>query len=133
MALHASRPLLLQFVTVGGVLAAGAVCVALSPWMIRRTGQADPSQVTADEFAGQWLAMLWVQPFLGSLPLTAAVQFVLFRVFDIAKPSPCRRLEKLPSGWGILADDLMAGFYANLAGKALNVAVAYSMLPRASG
>ncbi|MDD4890890.1 MAG: phosphatidylglycerophosphatase A, partial [Phycisphaerae bacterium] len=76
MAMHASHPLLLQFLTVGGVVLAGAACVALSPWMIRRTGQADPGQVTADELAGQWLAMLWVQPFLGSLPLTAAVQFV---------------------------------------------------------
>ena len=35
--------------------------------------------------------------------------FVLFRIFDIAKPFPCRRLEKLPGGWGIMADDWMAG------------------------
>jgi phosphatidylglycerophosphatase A len=38
--------------------------------------------------------------------------FVFFRVFDITKPFPCRRLEKLPAGWGIMADDWMAGIYA---------------------
>jgi len=38
--------------------------------------------------------------------------FVLFRIFDILKPFPCRRLEKLPGGWGIMADDWMAGLYA---------------------
>jgi phosphatidylglycerophosphatase A len=38
--------------------------------------------------------------------------FVLFRVFDITKPFPCRRLERLPAGWGIMADDWMAGIYA---------------------
>ena len=38
--------------------------------------------------------------------------FVLFRIFDITKPFPCRRLEKLPLGWGIMADDWMAGIYA---------------------
>jgi phosphatidylglycerophosphatase A len=38
--------------------------------------------------------------------------FVLFRIFDITKPFPCRRLEKLPAGWGIMADDWMAGIYA---------------------
>ena len=38
--------------------------------------------------------------------------FLLFRLFDIAKPFPCRRLEKLPGGWGIMADDWMAGIYA---------------------
>ncbi|HEY2120948.1 MAG TPA: phosphatidylglycerophosphatase A [Candidatus Acidoferrum sp.] len=38
--------------------------------------------------------------------------FILFRLFDITKPFPCRRLEKLPAGWGIMADDWMAGIYA---------------------
>jgi phosphatidylglycerophosphatase A len=38
--------------------------------------------------------------------------FLLFRIFDITKPFPCRRLEKLPGGWGIMADDWMAGVYA---------------------
>ncbi|MFI4854029.1 MAG: phosphatidylglycerophosphatase A, partial [Phycisphaerales bacterium JB065] len=41
--------------------------------------------------------------------------FVLFRIFDISKPWPVARLEKLPHGWGVLLDDLMAGVYALLA------------------
>jgi phosphatidylglycerophosphatase A len=40
--------------------------------------------------------------------------FVAFRIFDIAKPWPASRLERLPNGWGILADDLAAAVYANL-------------------
>jgi phosphatidylglycerophosphatase A len=40
--------------------------------------------------------------------------FLAFRAFDIVKPPPCRRLENLPAGWGILADDLMAGVYAGI-------------------
>ena len=44
--------------------------------------------------------------------LMVAVGFGAFRLFDIFKPWPCRQLEELPAGWGILADDLMAGVYA---------------------
>jgi len=40
---------------------------------------------------------------------------VAFRVFDIIKPPPVRQLEKIPGGWGIVADDLLAGVYANVA------------------
>ena len=47
------------------------------------------------------------------------VGFLLFRLFDIWKPWPCRRLESLPGGSGIMADDLMAGIYANIAQWAL--------------
>jgi phosphatidylglycerophosphatase A len=42
------------------------------------------------------------------------VAFGAFRIFDVWKPPPCPQLEKLPEGWGILMDDLMAGVYANL-------------------
>jgi phosphatidylglycerophosphatase A len=41
--------------------------------------------------------------------------FFLFRLLDVIKPCPARRLEKLPQGWGILADDLFAGLYAAIA------------------
>ncbi len=47
--------------------------------------------------------------------LTVAVAFVLFRVMDVVKPPPARRAERLPGGWGIVTDDLVAGCYANLA------------------
>jgi phosphatidylglycerophosphatase A len=48
----------------------------------------------------------------GQIWVIAAAGFVLFRIFDIAKPWPIRKLEKFPAGWGILADDLMAAVYA---------------------
>ncbi len=47
-------------------------------------------------------------------PGTAVAAFFLFRVMDVLKPWPARDLEHLPGGWGIMADDLMAGVYANL-------------------
>jgi len=51
--------------------------------------------------------------------------FVLFRLFDISKPFPCRRLEKLPGGWGIMADDWMAGIYAAIC---LRIALHFHLL-----
>ncbi|MHC4771844.1 MAG: phosphatidylglycerophosphatase A [Planctomycetota bacterium] len=45
---------------------------------------------------------------------TTVLGFALFRLFDILKPWPCKRLEKLPAGVGILADDLMAGVYGGI-------------------
>ena len=39
---------------------------------------------------------------------------MIFRIFDVVKPFPARRLEDLPGGYGIMCDDLMAGVYANL-------------------
>lgn len=105
------------------MFAASAVCVGLGGWIVARTGNDDPQTVTADEWAGQWMALLGVPMFFGSAALTAGVQLLLFRLFDITKPPPCHKLERLPAGWGILADDLMAGFYANLVGHAGYLAV----------
>jgi phosphatidylglycerophosphatase A len=53
--------------------------------------------------------------------------FVLFRIFDIAKPFPCRRLEKLPGGWGVMADDWMAGVYAAIC---MRLALHFDLLSR---
>jgi phosphatidylglycerophosphatase A len=62
------------------------------------------------EVAGMWISLL----FLPFTPFTAAAAFVIFRVLDVVKPFPARRLEDLPGGYGIMCDDLMAGAYANL-------------------
>jgi phosphatidylglycerophosphatase A len=75
-----------------------------------RTGSKDPGQVVVDEVVGQWVTLL----FLPLTPVTAAVGFFLFRLLDVVKPWPARELERLPEGWGIMADDVMAGIYANL-------------------
>ncbi|HSD46376.1 MAG TPA: phosphatidylglycerophosphatase A [Pyrinomonadaceae bacterium] len=73
----------------------------------------DPGKVVVDEVAGQMIAMLPLSLFAVASPKTGIiVSFILFRLFDIFKPYPARRFEKLRSGLGIMADDLVAGFYA---------------------
>ena len=100
-------------------------CVRWGPWAIghfagRTRKDGDPGQVVLDEWAGQWLALLAIPMVtLQSAVTVLAVQFFLFRVFDVIKPPPCRRLEKWPAGWGILLDDLAAGVYANLIGQVI--------------
>lgn len=95
------------------VLAGSFACVKYAPFIIDQTGKTDPGEIVADEFAGQALTFLA----LALLPqanicLVGISGFVFFRIFDIAKPWPIRKIEKLPQGWGILADDLLAGVYA---------------------
>ncbi|MBF0587448.1 phosphatidylglycerophosphatase A [Prosthecochloris sp. N3] len=70
----------------------------------------DPSQVTVDELAGQWIALLL-------LPhdwLVALLGFAAFRLFDIVKPEPVDSAQRLPGAWGVMVDDVLAGVYANL-------------------
>jgi len=76
----------------------------------RRAGCEDPGLVVVDEIVGMWVSLL----FLPLTPFTAISAFLLFRGMDIVKPYPARQLERLPGGWGIMADDVMAGVYANL-------------------
>lgn len=70
----------------------------------------DPSFVVIDEVAGMWISVI----FLPHTLLSLAAAFLAFRILDIIKPFPCRRLERLPGGWGIMMDDVAAGVYANL-------------------
>ncbi len=76
----------------------------------RHFGRQDPGQVVIDEVAGM-LITLFLNP---AGWFSAAVGFLLFRAADILKPFPARRFERLPGGLGIMADDVMAGIYANL-------------------
>jgi len=79
-----------------------------------RLGAKDPGAVVVDEAAGLLVTLLGV-------PITwvsVAGAFFLFRIMDILKPAPARRAESLPGGWGIMADDLIAGVYASLALRA---------------
>jgi phosphatidylglycerophosphatase A len=67
--------------------------------------------VVVDEVIGQWIALAGARALNWKSYLAA---FALFRLFDIWKPAPVRQLERLPGGWGINADDVMAGLYAAL-------------------
>jgi phosphatidylglycerophosphatase A len=74
----------------------------------RASASKDPQFIVIDEVAGQLVALI-------AVPLawkTFLAGFILFRVFDIWKPFPIRRLERLPEGAGIVVDDLGAGLYA---------------------
>jgi phosphatidylglycerophosphatase A len=95
------------------------ICIKFARVAIEATQKNDPSEVVADEFAGQALTFVCV-PFLLKNPSPAqiwtatAVGFLFFRLFDITKPWPVKNLEKYKNGLGILLDDLMAGIYAGL-------------------
>jgi phosphatidylglycerophosphatase A len=86
-------------------------------WAASRTeelsGRKDPGKVVVDEVAGQMIALLPVALFnLQPLTRGVIVSFILFRLFDIFKPYPAGRFERLKGGWGIMCDDLVAGAYA---------------------
>lgn len=87
-------------------------CVVLGRWGQQAFGSEDPRPFVLDEFAGYLAAVLFLGG--GLIIWKAGLAFLAFRFFDIVKPYPARRLEKLPGGWGILLDDLVAGFYANI-------------------
>jgi phosphatidylglycerophosphatase A len=70
----------------------------------------DSSRVVIDEVAGMCIALLFVPVSLSNV----CIAFLLFRFFDIVKPLYIRRLENLKGGWGVMADDALAGIYANL-------------------
>lgn len=76
----------------------------------RESGRKDPGFVVIDEVAGQMIALIGVP--VNWKYLLAGL--ILFRGFDIVKPFPLRRLEKLPAGTGIMMDDVGAGLYALL-------------------
>lgn len=112
-----------EILIIAGIVVSSWLSVRWGGWSIARWGRADPKQFVLDEFAGQWVTILFA-------PLSLAADgwamlcvfgslFLLFRVFDILKPPPARQLESLPAGWGILTDDLFAGVYANLVGQVL--------------
>jgi phosphatidylglycerophosphatase A len=98
---------------IGLALIGSVACVRFASASIAATGSSDPREVVMDEFAGQAITFLGIAAISPAQMLVAvALGFLLFRLFDIIKPWPIRKLESLPGGWGILADDLLAGIYA---------------------
>src|SRR5579862_2714495 len=71
-------------------------------------GRIDPGQVVIDEVVGQMLTLLLIPHATWKWLLGG---FLLFRAFDIVKPFPARQAERIPRGWGIMVDDVIAGLY----------------------
>ncbi|MCZ6481196.1 MAG: phosphatidylglycerophosphatase A [candidate division NC10 bacterium] len=76
----------------------------------RVIGGQDPPVIVIDEIAGIAVATLLLPPQVQE----RVVAFVIFRLFDVIKPFPARQAERLPGGFGIVGDDLIAGLYTNL-------------------
>jgi phosphatidylglycerophosphatase A len=95
-------------ITLSGIWAASRVEELL--------GRKDPGKVVVDEVAGQMISLLPLAVLsMNHMKVWILVSFFLFRLFDIVKPYPARRFEALHGGLGIMADDLVAGFYGALA------------------
>ena len=124
-------PYLVGQICIAVVVAAAGVWSASTA--ARYWAQEDPQRVVIDEVSGQHIALLlgcgvpiwwrpvagWIDTQFGFVTLHSAlnwkyllVGFILFRAFDIWKPFPAREAERLHGGWGIMADDWIAGIYA---------------------
>lgn len=86
------------------------VGIVVADQAARVIGGQDPPAIVIDEIAGIAVATLLLPPQVQE----RVVAFVIFRVFDVIKPFPARQAERLPGGFGIVGDDLIAGLYANL-------------------
>jgi len=142
-----SAPVLLLIPSLVALVIVGLLGVWSSSRAATYAGLKDPQHVVIDEVSGMHLTLvLAIMPVglpTGLLPADEAsvfglysalsllnwkyllLGFILFRVFDIWKPWPIRRLEQLPGGWGIMADDWMAGIYAAIL---LRVALHFGLL-----
>ena len=118
----------------------GLAVAAIGVWSASKASRYwsddDPQRVVIDEVSGQHLTLLigcglpiwwralespWTNLPIGFVTSRSALNwkylllgFILFRVFDIWKPFPARQAESLPGGWGIMADDWVAGIYAGI-------------------
>ncbi len=96
-----------RFVEAAIIVAVCLIGIPICSRAARLMGKKDPGAIILDEVASMPLALLIVPPGART-PVVLAVAFVLLRIFDIGKPFPCRQLEKLPAGLGIMADDWAA-------------------------
>lgn len=105
--LHPS-PLHLALGTAIAALIVLLVGIPASSIVAREAATEDPQFVVLDEVAGQWVALIAAT----ARPWEWLLAFLLFRVFDILKPSPAREFDRMHSGFGIMMDDIAAGVYA---------------------
>jgi phosphatidylglycerophosphatase A len=102
-------PALQDYIVIAGIAIIGVI---VATRVERHAGKTDPQFVVIDEVSGQLIA--YSLPFVYLNWKSWLLGFILFRVFDIWKPFPARQAESLPGGWGIMADDWVAGIYAAL-------------------
>jgi len=107
-----------------GVWAAGVGARELWPDSPKK---GDPGLVCVDEFAAFFFAVMFLPYGL----IYGVLAFFLTRVFDVAKPFPAGRCEKLPGGWGIMTDDFFAGVYANVCLQILRLTASLASFPYA--
>ncbi len=112
--------LALVLVTIFVVSLAGVWAATRAETLFNRK---DPGAVVIDEVAGQMIALLSASFFV-NFAWSVVSAFILFRLFDIWKPYPIRRLESLKSGLGVMADDVLAGMYAAVVNSVLVAAFA---------
>ena len=93
------------------------VGVIVSSIVSDEENHSDPSKVVIDEWVGMWIALLMIP----NEWLWLGIAFLLFRIFDIVKVYPANRFERLPGGWGIMMDDVVAGLYAGVITQAAAV------------
>ncbi len=98
----------LPWITATAALLLLALAIPAATIVARETGRKDPQIVVADEVVGQWITLI-AAPASWKFALAG---LILFRLFDITKPPPIRKIEFLPEGWGIMLDDVAAGIYA---------------------
>jgi len=108
---------LIAYFAIGGdqiwLAVAAAACVALSVWSAGAAEKLfghDNGRIVIDEWAGMLITLLFVPFSIGNY----LVAFLAFRLFDVVKIPPARQAEKLPGGWGVTADDVIAGIQASL-------------------
>ncbi len=105
---HACTPPIYALLVALLLIASVPICTAYE----KALGAEDPPTLVLDEVCGLLITMLWIQPGW----LTLLLGLALFRLFDILKPFPIHTVEKrLPGGLGVMADDVVAAIFANLA------------------
>ena len=100
---------------VAALLAAIVIAIWSASAVVEQEGLSDPQIIVVDEIVGYLVSMAFIP--ISASTLFAA--FIAFRIFDIVKPPPGRRLEFLPRGYGVVADDLWAGILAQAVMRAL--------------
>ncbi len=92
------------------IFAVACVIFAVASINTERYEGEDPGHIVIDEFAGMCVAMAGHKVTL----VNVLIGFVLFRIFDILKPFPINRMERLKGGYGVVGDDVVAGIFGNI-------------------